>query len=102
MMELEVTKKYIFKVVPEWYDTATLSGEGTLAEQICEHEQRRATDDDMYTANFIRSSTTVAVLNDALERDVPCSYCMSKSCAGTCKEADYEPDPSDEADSREG
>jgi hypothetical protein len=67
MMELEVTKKYVYKVVPEWYDAASLSGEGTLAEQICEQEQRRATDDDMYTANFIRSSTTVKVLNSTTE-----------------------------------
>jgi hypothetical protein len=97
-MELKFTKEYFLKVVPEWYDPEVLSGEGTLEEQICEFERTRAVADEHYTSTFRPGETKVEISNrtplDDTEKkyafeelEQSCTYCLSKSCSGNCKES---------------
>jgi len=88
-MELKITQEYYLKVVPEWYDNQVLSGEGSLEEQVCEYERRRAETDVMYVIDLKRGKTIAEIVKtDSI--NVTCIYCFSKTCDGNCPESQRE------------
>lgn len=72
-MLLKFTQEFFLQVVPEWYVKDTLSGEGTLEEQICEYERQRAEKDGMYFANLKQGATGVEVVQDFTEKPTLCN-----------------------------
>jgi len=87
-MEIEITKRYYMKVVPEWYDPEVLAAfDGSLEEKVILFEQKRATDDDMYTSNLRRGVTHVQVVVPDKEINTTffkCAFCHEDDCKGEC------------------
>lgn len=58
-MLLKITETRFLEVPEDFYDPEVLSGEGTLAEQICEYEKIRVERDEAYTRNMRRGEVKV-------------------------------------------
>lgn len=70
---LKFTQEFFLQVVPEWYVSEVLSGEGTLEEQICEYERKRAEKDGMYFASLKQGATSVEVVLNDTEKPSLCN-----------------------------
>ena len=66
MPDIRITIPYIMHVVPEWYDTTVLSGNGTLEEQICAYEKDRAEKNSIYVADLKHETITVEFIPELL------------------------------------
>lgn len=69
IIAVRITKEYILRVEPAWYDPDILSGKGTLEEQICEYEKDCFTKDQYYFSRLEGTVTSVVVIDDPINED---------------------------------
>jgi len=72
-VKVRITQEFFMTVTEEWYDPAILSGEGTIAEQICDYEKGRFERNSIYFEDLKKGTTKVEVVRKEEEKDLESS-----------------------------